>query len=261
VSGIELDGRVAFVTGAASGIGQASARLLAGAGAMVVCADVDGAGAAATAGSIGPAASAVTLDVTRRDDVDAAVREAATRHGRLDIMCNIAGIILSSLVVDTTEEDLDRLFAVNLKGVLFGCQSAARIMCEHGSGSIINMASAAVDVPAPTLAMYAMAKAAVVQLTRTLATEVAGRGVRVNAVAPGFVVTGMTARHFRRPDGTIDSEGMKEAVLEPMRKRNPLGRVGQPDDIGWAVLYLASDASSYMTGQILRPNGGAAMPW
>jgi 3-oxoacyl-[acyl-carrier protein] reductase len=260
VSGFDLGGRVAFVTGAASGIGQSSARLLAGAGATVVCADIDVDGASATAASIGKAATAVSLDVTRREDVEAAVRGALARHGRLDVMCNIAGIILSSLVVDTTEEDLDRLFAVNLKGVLFGCQSAARIMSEQGSGSIINMASAAVDVPAPTLVMYGMAKAGVVQLTRTLAMEVAGRGVRVNAIAPGYIVTGMTARHFRRPDGSIDTEGMQQ-VIEPMRKRNPLGRVGEPDDIGWAVLYLAADASSYMTGQILRPNGGAAMPW
>lgn len=260
MSGFDLSGRVAFVTGAASGIGQSSARLLAGAGATVVCADIDADGAAATAASIGKAATAVMLDVTRRDDVEAAVRDAAGRHGRLDVMCNIAGIILSSLVVDTTEEDLDRLFAVNLKGVLFGCQSAARVMAEQGSGSIVNMASAAVDVPAPTLVMYGMAKAGVVQLTRTLAMEVAGRGVRVNAIAPGYIVTGMTARHFRRADGSIDTDGMQQ-VIEPMRKRNPLGRVGEPDDIGWAVLYLAADASSYMTGQILRPNGGAAMPW
>jgi 3-oxoacyl-[acyl-carrier protein] reductase len=257
---LQLDGRVAFVTGAASGIGQSSARLLAGAGATVICADIDGEGAATTAKSIGGDASAVALDVTSASNVEAAVRDAAARHGRLDIMGNIAGIILQSLVVDTTEEDLDRLFAVNLKGVLFGCQSAARIMSEQGSGSIINMASAAIDTPAPSLVMYGMAKAAVVQLTRTLAVEVARRGVRVNAVAPGYVVTGMTARHFRRPDGTVDSEAMQQ-VIEPMRKRNPLGRVGEPDDIGWAVLYLASDASSYMTGQILRPNGGAAMPW
>jgi 3-oxoacyl-[acyl-carrier protein] reductase len=260
MSGFQLDGRVAFVTGAASGIGQSSARLLAGEGATVVCADIDGDGAAATAASIGDAATAVALDVTRRDEVDAAVREVASQHGRLDVMCNIAGIIMSSLVVDTTEDELDQLFAVNLKGVFFGCQSAARIMTEQGSGTIINMASAAVDVPAPTLVMYGMAKAAVVQLTRTLALEVARRGVRVNAIAPGYVVTGMTARHFRKPDGTIDTEGMQQ-VIEPMRKRNPLGRVGEPDDIGWAVVYLASDASSYMTGQILRPNGGAAMPW
>ena len=110
------------------------------------------------------------------------------------------------------------------------------------------------------LVSYAMAKAAVAQLTHTLATEVARNGVRVNAVAPGFVISGMTGRHFTNADGTVD-EAKKAEVSEFMGSVAPLGRVGQPDDIAAAVLYLASDASSFMTGQILRPNGGVSMPW
>jgi len=104
-----------------------------------------------------------------------------------------------------------------------------------------------------------MAKAAVAQLTKTLAVEVARKGVRVNAIAPGFIVTNMTARHFTNPDGTVDEE-RKEAALAPMRRRTPLGVLGEPDDIALAVLYLASDASKYVTGQVLRANGGVSMP-
>jgi 3-oxoacyl-[acyl-carrier protein] reductase len=174
-------------------------------------------------------------------------------------MANIAGIIHQSLVVDTTEADFDRVLATNLKGVLFGCQSAARVMIEQGRGSIVNMASAAIDTPAPNLLCYAVAKAGVAQLTKTLAAEVGQLGVRVNAIAPGFVITGMTSRHFVRPDGSVDEEA-RAAVISAMTERAPLGREGRPDDIAHAVLYLASDASSYMTGQVLRPNGGVSMP-
>jgi 3-oxoacyl-[acyl-carrier protein] reductase len=255
----DLTGRTAIVTGAGSGIGRATAVRLAEAGARVVCADIDGDAAKATAAAIIDQyhdASAERVDVSRKDDVSALVDSAP----RVDVMANVAGIIHQSSVIDTTEADLDRILSVNLKGVLWGCQAAARRMVEQGGGSIINMASAAIDTPAPNLLCYAMAKAAVTQLTRTLATEVAKANVRVNAVAPGFVVTGMTSRHFRNEDGTID-EARRDATLEPMRRLNPLRTVGEPDDIAYAVLYLASDASKYMTGQILRPNGGVAMPW
>jgi 3-oxoacyl-[acyl-carrier protein] reductase len=131
-------------------------------------------------------------------------------------------------------------------------------MVEQGSGSIVNMASAAVLTPAANIGPYAIAKSGVLQLTRTMAVEVARRGVRVNAVAPGFVPTNMTARYYRRPDGTIDEE-MKAAVLGPMSKHAPLRRVGETNDIAYCVLYLASDASSFLTGQLLSPNGGVAM--
>ena len=174
-------------------------------------------------------------------------------------MANIAGIIHQSLVVDTDEADFDRVLATNLKGVFFGCQSAARVMIDQGRGSIVNMASAAIDTPAPNLVCYAVAKAGVAQLTKTLAAEVGPFGVRVNAIAPGFIITGMTSRHFVRPDGSIDEEA-RAAIIDVMTERAPLGREGHPDDIAHAVLFLAADASSYVTGQVLRPNGGIAMP-
>jgi 3-oxoacyl-[acyl-carrier protein] reductase len=258
----DLTGRVALVTGAGSGLGAASARLLARAGATVVCADIDEARAGLAADEIvaaGGAAEPVQCDVSRRADVERAVHDAVATHGRLDVMGNIAGIMRESLVVDTEEAELDRVFGVNLKGVFFGCQAAARVMTAQGSGSIVNMSSGAIDSPREGLAAYAMAKAAVAQLTKTLAVEVGPSGVRVNAVAPGYVVTAMTMRRYTGADGRID-EDLRAAVIDPLRERSALRRVGEPDDIAAAVLYLASDASSFVTGQVLRPNGGISMP-
>ncbi|HEY5698007.1 MAG TPA: SDR family NAD(P)-dependent oxidoreductase [Acidimicrobiales bacterium] len=263
MNAFDLTGRVALVTGAASGIGRASAERMAEAGATVVCADRDAEGATITARQItgaGGQADSVSLDVTDAEEVEAVVQGAVERHGRLDVMANVAGIIHTSTVLETQESDLDRLLAVNLKGVFFGCQSAGRVMVAQGSGSIVNMASAAIDQPAPRLAPYGMAKAALVQLTKVLATEIGPIGVRVNAVAPGYIVTGMTNRAWVAEDGTEDEEA-KAAVTAQMAKGAPLRTVGEPDDIAYAVLYLASDASKFMTGQILRPNGGVAMPW
>ena len=259
----DLTGRVAIVTGAASGIGRASAELLGAAGAAVVCADLDQEGAAATAAQIaalGATAIARGVDVTAAGGVDALVAEAVSALGRLDVMANIAGIILQAPVVEFEDDAFDRIMAVNLKGVFHGCRAAARVMGPQGSGSIVNMASAAIDTPSPGLAGYGMAKAAVVQLTRVLATEMGPLGVRVNAVAPGFVETAMTSRRFTATDGSVD-ETHREAVLNAVSRTTPLRTVGRPEDIAHAVLYLASDASRFVTGQIVRPNGGVAMPW
>lgn len=244
----DLSDRVAVVTGAASGIGRASAVRLAEAGASVVCADRNADGATVTAESIaegGGTAGAVGLDVTDAEAVQELVSGVVEQYGRLDVMANIAGVMHRSKVLETDEADLDRVLDINLKGVFHGARTAAAIMVEAGSGSIVNMASAAVDQPAPGLAVYGMAKAALVQLTKVLALEVGEHGVRVNAVAPGYIRTPMTDR----------------AQDEGYASFTPLRTVGEPDDIAWAVLYLASDASRFMTGQILRPNGGVAMPW
>ena len=252
VSAYDLTGRTAFVTGAASGIGRASAVLLAQAGATVHCADRDPRGLHETATLIkesGGSARTHTVDVTDRD----ALRRAVDDCGRLDVMAAVAGIMHSSPVLETTDEDLDRVLDVNFKGVLHACQAAARVMlAEHTRGSIVTMASGAVDTGGPGLLCYGASKAAVVQLTKTLATEVGRHGIRVNAVAPGWIRTPMTDHH------DDEAHAHTEALMTRMA---PLGRVGEPEDVAHTVLYLASDASAFMTGQILRPNGGVAMPW
>jgi 3-oxoacyl-[acyl-carrier protein] reductase len=262
IDSFRVDGKVAVVTGAGSGIGRASALALGGAGATVVCADIDGDTAEATAATIsghGGTASGAALDVSVRSEVDALAARVVADHGGLHVWCNIAGIMVESAFLDSPEEDLDRILAVNLKGVFFGCQAAGRVMVgQPEGGSIINASSAAADVPSPNIVSYAICKAGVVQMTKSLAFEVGRKHVRVNAVAPGFVLTGMTGRYFVRPDGTIDEE-MQEAVVGPMRKHTPLRAIGEPEDIAAAVLYLASDASRFVTGQVLRPNGGVAM--
>jgi 3-oxoacyl-[acyl-carrier protein] reductase len=254
-----VDGRSAIVTGAGSGLGQAMAIRLAGAGASVVCADIVGELAAETVETIlsqGGSARAAIVDVTQRSEVEALVESV----DELDIMCNNAGIINDVAVVDVAEAELDRIFAVNLKGVFFGCQAAARSMLRRGRGSIINTSSGAVDTPAPNLVCYAMSKAAVSQLTKTLATELAAQGVRVNAIAPGLVETRITQRHYTDEHGVPD-EAKRQAVLDALRSMTPMGRLGEADDMAYAALYLASDAAKFMTGQTLHPNGGVAMPW
>ncbi len=262
IQSFRADGKVAVVTGAGSGIARASALALAGAGATVVCADIHEDTARATADEIvagGGTAEGAALDVSKRVEVDALARRVAEERGGIHVWCNIAGIMLGGPFLDESEEDLDTIMAVNLKGVFFGCQAAGRVMVEQPEGgSIINCSSAAADTPSPNIVSYAICKAAVNQMTKSLAVEVGKRHVRVNAVAPGFVITGMTTGHFNLPDGSPD-ETMENALVSAMRKGAPLRSVGEPEDIAAAVLYLASDASRFMTGQVIRPNGGVAM--
>jgi 3-oxoacyl-[acyl-carrier protein] reductase len=263
----DLTGRTAVVTGAARGIGRASAALLADAGAFVVCGDIDEAGVADAAAAInaggqldGPRAVGVRVDVTDRHDVDELVSRAVAHDGRIDVMVNNAAIIVDGPVLETTEETLDRVHAVNFKGVFFGCQSAGRHMVAQRSGSIVNIASGAIDVATPNLVCYGTAKAAVAQLGRTLAVELGPSGVRVNTVAPGWIDTPMNERHVMGADGSIDADRKRELV-EQRSRMSVLGLAGDPDDIAFAVLYLASDAARFVTGVVMRPNGGSTMPW
>ena len=255
-AGLSLEGRVAVVTGAASGIGRQTAVILGAAGATVVLADVDKDGLEETASRI-ERAVVVPTDVSVRADVDDLAREAIRAGDRIDVWANVAGIIRTASILELTESDLDAVISVNLKGVVWGCAAAARVMTESGRGSIINVASLGGETPAPSLAAYGMTKAAVIQLTRIVAAELAPSGVRVNSVAPGLVETPMTARHWTSPDGTVD-EQLRIETLGRLG-RSPLGIIGTPQDIAWAILYLASDVSRFMTGQVMRVNGGSQM--
>ncbi|OLT11377.1 3-oxoacyl-ACP reductase [Actinomadura sp. CNU-125] len=257
----DLTGRTAVVTGAAGGIGRRTCVVLAQAGADVVLTDLDEPGLAETADAVrdlGRTATVVPADVTDRTAVDALARTALDAHGRIDVWANVAGVIRYGTVVDTREADLDLIFDINVKGTYWGCAAAARAMTPRGSGSIINVASTGMDSASPGISCYAMSKAAVATLTRTLAAEAGPHGVRVNTVAPGWVPTGMTARYWTNDDGTVD-EAKREQIYADRASHAPLGTIGEPSDIAWAILYLAADASRFVTGQTLRANGGVSM--
>src|SRR4051812_40729920 len=240
VEKFRMDGRVTIVTGAARGIGAACADALEGAGAEVVRVDV----------LEGDRVTA--CDVSDKAAVDALVDGVVTEHGRLDAIANVAGIITDGGVVGLSEQDLDRIMAVNLKGVLFGCQAAVRHL--PAGGAIVNMASAGGVMPAPTVAGYGMSKAAVISLTRSLAQEVGPRGIRVNAVAPGFTITPMTTRHIDDDDAAQVAQ-----LRDAAGKANPMRENVEPDDLAAAVLYLVADSSRHVTGQVLHVNAGVLM--
>ena len=256
---LTLAGKAAFVTGAGAGLGQAVAGAFAAAGAHVLCSDLDGAAAEATAETIrsaGGQATAAALNVTDRAAVLHAIEAFAGQAGRLDIQCNIAGVASSGHRIEDMDEDaFDTVFAANFKGTLYGCQAALPFMLAAGRGSIINMASSAIDLAIPTNATYSVSKAAVVMLTKVLANEAGPQGVRVNAVAPGFVPTTLSM-------GPAPTDpAARSAFVDRWAARAPLGRVGAADDVAQQFLYLASDAAAFVTGQVLRVNGGATMPW
>lgn len=257
-----LSGRVAVITGAGSGIGRETALVLAMAGAHVVIADVSEAGMDETCRLIMASRGAATIcrtDVSHRADVNALAEGALAELGRLDIWVNSAGVITDVSIIDATEEQIDRIIAVNLKGVYAGCAAAGRAMMKAGSGSIINLSSAGGESAVPGLSIYSMTKAAVNALTRTTAKEFGPYGIRANAVAPGWVDTPMGLHAFVDKSGKIDPQRRAEAI-QLRAQASPLGITGTPRDIALAILYLASDASRFVTGQILRPNGGIAMP-
>ena len=259
----DLTGRIAVLTGAASGIGRATALVLSGAGATVVLGDIDGPGVEATVKEIdgrGGTAVGVEMDVTRRAEVDALVARATRDYGRIDIMGNIAGVRSDGPVVDITDEEFEKVFDINLRGVFYGCQAALRAMIPQGSGNIINISSGIVDDPGPTMATYGMTKAAVASLTKAIASEGAVHGIRANAIAPGIILSNFSRAHFVDESGEVDPARF-DAYLEWAATLSPMARVGTPAEVAWMILYLVSDAASFVTGQILRPNGGSSMPW
>ena len=244
---MELDGKSAIVTGAASGLGREIALTLAAAGASVTIADVNLAGAEAVARRIadgGGAARAAAVNVADSGLVEAMVAAAAAAYESVDVLVNNAGYALNAPVVDMSERDWDLVLGVNLKGQFLCCRAVGRRMLAQGTGGrIINIASTAAGNARYAGAAYGAAKAGVVQLTRTLALELGGHGITVNAVGPGFTETPATVE---------SSDEYRRNFLAQV----PAGRAGQPADIANAVRFLASPGSDYINGQIIYVDGG-----
>jgi len=240
--GQELAGKVAIVTGGARGLGRATVELFVEEGARVVIADVDTAGGKALATELGPAVAFQPTDVIDADEIQRAVDFAVEELGGLHIMVNNAGIGGShKRFLDDDFEDFERTVAVNIFGVMVGCQRAARHMVEHGGGVITNITSIGGINAGPGVMAYRASKAAVIHLTRSIAIELARRGIRVNCIAPAHIPTAMNA--------TFD----QEAIVEAMQ---PLPRLGSPRDVAEAVLYLSSDRAAQVTGIVLPIDGG-----
>jgi NAD(P)-dependent dehydrogenase (short-subunit alcohol dehydrogenase family) len=250
-----LDGKRTVVTGAASGIGEATARLFVAEGAMVVLADTDELRGKRIAAELGDRARFVATDVSRAEDIDQAVATSVAVFGGLDVMFNNAGVPGSTGgIEDIDVEAWDRTIAVHLRGVFLGIRAAARIMRPQGRGSIINTSSAAASRANMAGHDYSAAKAAITHLTVTTANELGEHGVRVNAVCPGAIATSI----FGRAAG-LDSEEAQRTVdfmATVLSDAAPIRRVGQPADIAEMVLWLASDASGFVTGQAIAVDGG-----
>ena len=254
-----LTGRVAVVTGGGSGIGEASATVLAAAGATVVVADLDPAGAERVAKDIvhaGGRATARAVDVADRDAVHALVADTVADHGRLDVLHNNAGIMIRTPLLELSADELETMLSVNLKSVLWGIQAAAAVM-EPGS-SIVTTLSTIIDFSSRGTGAYGMTKKGGEALLRTAAVELGPRGIRVNGVAPGWTDSGITRHKALDESGAFDQAAF-DALAERMSAASPLAGVTQTLDSAYAVLYLASPASRFVTGHVLRVNGGASM--
>jgi meso-butanediol dehydrogenase / (S,S)-butanediol dehydrogenase / diacetyl reductase len=253
-----LDNRRAFVTGGAKGIGAAIVRALFRAGASVAIADADFAGAEALANEIGGGVSALSVDVRDRRSTERAFNDAAALMGGIDILVANAGISSMRRAIDLTDEDWESNFAVNSRGVFLSNQIACRyFLDEKRAGVIVNTASLAGKVGAPLLAHYSASKFAVLGWTQALAREMAPHGIRVNAVCPGFVRTSMQEREIVWEAALRGM--MPDAVREEYVSLTPLGRIEEPEDVADVVVFLASDAARFMTGQGVNVTGGVRM--
>jgi len=244
-----LAGKVAVVTGSSRGIGRAIAEGMAGAGAAVTVNGRNPETTQAVAGGIAAAGGkslAVPADVGKVADIERLIKSTVATFGRLDILVNSAGISPHYKPAETmTEAEWDEVIAVNLKGVFLCCQAAGRVMIPQKSGRIINISSIGGQVALPRLIAYCAAKGGIDQLTRVLAVEWAPHHILVNAISPGYIDTDLTK-------GLRQNPARRDALLRQV----PLGRLGKPDEIAGAAIYLASDAASYVTGQTLDVDGG-----
>ena len=243
---VDLSGQTAIVTGASQGIGRGIAIALAKAGAKVACIARTAEKLEETAAAIraaGGTAEVFACDVTSSESVQNVVDQVVERWQRLDIVVNNAGITRDTLIPRMDDADWDDVIATNLRGTFLFTRAATRPMMSARHGRIINISSVSGLTGNPGQANYSASKAGVIGMTRTVAKELAGRKITVNAVAPGFIETEMTA-------------AMGQVVLDEVKKRIPAKRMGTPDDIAYAVLFLASGAASYITGQVLTVDGG-----
>ena len=249
-----LNGKIALVTGAVSGIGAAISADFAREGALVCVADLSQNQARAAAADLGGRAFGVGVDVSDVTSIQSMVDEVRTKVHHIDILVNSAGVFRAQPWFEITTEEFDRIFAVNLKGLLFVTQTVATHMIARGAGSIINISSGAGRRGDPTSVVYAASKAAVISVTQSAALSFAAKGVRVNAIAPGGVLTPMWER--------VDAEYCelrgkpKGSMTATFTAAVPLGRMGKPSDYIGAATFLASDESAYITGQTLNVDGG-----
>ncbi len=244
---MRLEGKVAIVTGAGSGMGEAIAHTFANEGALVAVLDVDEANGGRVAGAIGARARFVRCDVTNKADIDAAVAATERAFGRLDILINNAGVShINKPLLDIGEAEFERVFAVNVKGVFLFAQAAVPLMRRGGGGAIINIGSTAGLRPRPGLSAYNATKGAVHNLTKTLAVELAPDRIRVCAIAPVATDTPLLPTFLGAADG------QREKFIATV----PLGRLAQPQDIANVALFLASDEAAFLTGNIVEVDGG-----
>jgi len=237
----ELSGRRAVITGAAKGIGAAIAERFSAEGANLILVDVDAAGVQAIAQRLSQ--HAMSVDVSQKAQIDGLFAEVEARWGGLDILVNNAGVTHAAELDDLTEADFDRVMSINVKAALFATQHAARLMTR--GGSIINMSSINAELAIPNQIPYAISKGAMKQLTNVTAIALAPKGVRVNAIGPGTILTDM-ARSI------MVDEATKHRILS----RTPMGRLGATEEIASIAVFLASDQSSYITGQTIYADGG-----
>jgi len=244
--------KIALITGGASGIGRATAKRLAAEGARVAVSDINFDGARATAADIGNGTIALEHDVTDEASWEIVLAETEAKFGGLHVLVNCAGIVSLGTVEETTLEDWRRVHAVDLDSVFLGCKHAVPMIARHGGGSIVNLSSISGIVAGHNLAAYNSAKAGVRHLTKSVALHCArqGYGIRCNSVHPAFIDTAMLDDILRR--------GTREEGLERLARQVPLGRVGDTDDVAWAIVYLASDESKFMTGAEMVLDGGVS---